>query len=141
MRSLPSLVETASPCRARTPRLRASSGLLASSQKRAHSPRSNACRPRRGVVGLGHLPLAVQDVTLGGPPPIGEDAPEQQERLALERVAAHHRRVLELDDQRVYVDLVALEHELARLADRVGPAVRLGGSYAPSRLAARRWGG
>src|SRR5262245_3824033 len=132
MRSLRSRVETASPCRARTPRFFASSGSLASSQKRAHSSRSNAL----GGVGLRHLPLAIQHLALGGPPAIGEDSPEEQERLALERVAAHHRGVLELDDQRVDVDLVALEQELARLADWIALAVELGESDARARMAA-----
>jgi len=58
-----------------------------------------------------------------GPAP--HPSPEQQERLALERVARGHEVVLELDHERVDVDLVAVERELARLADRVTLGVEL----------------
>src|SRR2546427_7502538 len=81
------------------------------------------CALRR--VALRHLPFPVQHVALRGPTAIGEDPPEEQQRLALERVAGGHERVLELDDERVDVDLVAVERELTRLADRITLGVEL----------------
>src|SRR5688572_21812743 len=82
-------------------------------------------RPLGGIA-LRHLPLAVEHVAVRGPLAIGEDAPEQQQRLALERVPRRHEVVLELDDERVDVDLLALERELARLPDGVALGVELG---------------
>src|SRR6266511_398312 len=82
-------------------------------------------RPLRGVA-LRHLPLAVQHVSLRRPAAVGEDPTEEQQRLALERVASSHEVVLELDDERVDVDLVAVEQELPGLADGVTLGVELG---------------
>src|SRR5207245_2236910 len=70
--------------------------------------------------------LAIQHLALGRTAAVAEDPPEQQEGLALERVAGGHEVVLELDHERVDVDLVALERHLARLADRVTLRVELG---------------
>jgi hypothetical protein len=71
MRSFLSRVETASPCRARTPRCRAASGSFASSQNRAQSSRSNAVGALSAAVALRHLSLPVQahrpPLAVGGP--------------------------------------------------------------------------
>src|SRR3989449_9015014 len=82
------------------------------------------CALRR--LALRHLPFPIQHVALRGPAAVGEDPPEEQQRLALERVAGGHERVLELDDERVDVDLVAVERELPGLADAVTLGVDLG---------------
>src|SRR2546425_9216075 len=50
-----------------------------------------------GRVALRDLPLPVQHVAFRGPAAIGEDSPEEEQRLALERVAGGHEVVLELD--------------------------------------------
>src|SRR5215510_10852333 len=88
-----------------------------------------------GGVALRDLPLLVEHLALRRPLAVGEDATEEQERLALERVAGHHEIVLELDHQRVDVDLVAVERELARLADRIALRVELGEPQARARMA------
>src|SRR5262252_841207 len=79
-----------------------------------------------GRVALRDLTFLVEHLALGRTLAVGEDAPEEQQRLALERVAGHHEIVLELDHERVDVDLIAVEHELARLADRVALRAELG---------------
>src|SRR5207249_1776622 len=87
-----------------------------------------------GGVALWDLALAIQHLALGRTTAVAEDSPEQQERLALERVASGHEVVLELDHERVDVDLVALQRQLARLADRVALRVELGEADACTRV-------
>src|SRR5882724_3137437 len=82
-------------------------------------------RPLRAVA-LRDLSLPVQHGSVGGPAAVGEDPAEEQQGLALERVAGGHEVVLELDDERVDVDLVTVERELPRLADRVALGIELG---------------
>src|SRR5262245_37668818 len=91
-------------------------------------------RPLGGVA-LRDLPFLVEHLALGRPLAVGEDPTEEQERLALERVAGHHEIVLELDHQRVDVDLVAVERELARLTDGIALRVELGEPHARARMA------
>src|SRR5690242_12964195 len=79
-----------------------------------------------GGVALRDLPLLVEHLALRRPFAVGEDPSEEQERLALERVARDHEVVVELDHERVDVDLVTVEHELARLADRIALRIELG---------------
>src|SRR2546428_11171025 len=98
-------------------------------ESRPELPLEHRRRALRGVA-LRHLSLPVQDVSVRGPAAVGEDPPEQQQRLALEGVAGDHGRVLELDDERVDVDLVAVERELPGLADGVALGVELGESHA-----------
>src|SRR5262247_506818 len=88
-----------------------------------------------GRIALRDLAFLVEHLALGRALAIAEDAPEEQERLALERVAGHHEIVLELDHERVDVDLVAVERELARLADRITLRVELGEPDARPRMA------
>src|SRR5258705_4733210 len=82
-------------------------------------------RALRGVA-LRDLTFLVEYFAFRGPLAVGEDPPEEQQRLALERVARDHEVVFELDHQRVDVDFVAVERELARLADRIALGVELG---------------
>src|SRR5437870_6302000 len=87
-----------------------------------------------GGVALWDLALAIQHLALGRTAAVAEDPPEQQEGLALERIAGGHEVVLELDHERVDVDLVALERHLARLADRVALRVELGEADTRARM-------
>src|SRR5215470_9653299 len=87
-----------------------------------------------GRVALRDLAFLVEHLALGRPLAIREDSPEQQQRLALERVAGHDEIVLELDHERVDVDLVTIERELTRLADRIALGVELGESHARPRM-------
>src|SRR5215470_10421432 len=65
-----------------------------------------------GGIALRDLPLLVEHFALRRPLAVGENTAKEQERLALERVARDHEVVLELDHERVDVDLVAVQHEL-----------------------------
>ena len=56
---------------------------------------------------------------------VAEDAPEEEQGAPLERIARGDELVLELDHQRVDVDLVAGDGELPRLAQRLPAWIEL----------------
>src|SRR5678809_741538 len=79
---------------------------IARGRCRRATPPSERRRRSLGGVALRHLPLAIEHHSVGGPPTVGEDTPEEQQRFALERIAGRHERVLELDDERIDIHLV-----------------------------------